>query len=71
MTTKMDKKYQENRYEKKETAQDAGSITTPLKENIDKRKNKYIDNFIQTDFLDRAEMFDLKLEQTFFLCFKS
>lgn len=111
MTTKMDKKYWENRYEKEETAWDAGSITTPLKEYIDqienkelkivipgagngyefdyfveqgfknvtvidiaeqpiknlkKRNPKYIDNFIQADFFDLTEKFDLVLEQTFF-----
>ena len=111
MTTKMDKKYWENRYEKEETAWDAGSITTPLKEYIDQIENKelkiiipgagngyefdyfiengfknvtvidiaeqpiknlkkrnpeYIDNFIQADFFDLTEKFDLVLEQTFF-----
>ena len=111
MTTKMDKKYWENRYKKEETAWDTGIITTPLKEYIDqienkdlkiiipgagngyefdylvtngfknvtvidiaeqpilnlkKRNPKFIENFIQADFFDLNEKFDLVLEQTFF-----
>ena len=111
MTTKMDKKYWENRYQKQETGWDAGAITTPLKEYIDQLKNKelkilipgagngyefdylvtngfknvtiidiaeqpiinikkrnpkFIENFIQADFFDLSEKFDLIVEQTFF-----
>lgn len=111
MTTKMDKKYWENRYQKQETGWDAGAITTPLKEYIDQLKNKelkilipgagngyefdylvtngfknvtvidiaeqpimnlkkrnpkFIENFIQADFFDLSEKFDLVIEQTFF-----
>lgn len=111
MTTKMDKKYWENRYQKQETGWDAGTITTPLKEYIDQLKNKelkilipgagngyefdylvkngfknvtvidiaeqpiinlkkrnpkFIENFIQADFFDLSEKFDLIVEQTFF-----